>query len=779
MMPSPVDKSLYIFLGSEGVNWITQDCGKNIKAIDQGRPIHEFIFHPTEKNWVLASAWTKCDDPTQENCKTFKELFFSDNLCENWKLLTTYVVQFQWAYVDFSFTNFVPKERIIVSHEANAKGNQKLSGWSEKIQVSQSDDFFKTPAKVIVPKGNKFLITKGFFFVVQVSDEALQDVLLLVGPSKKNVYELNQVTLPNQRLREHSYTILDTTEGQVFLHINHEGQKSIYGTIYISDSSGAKYSMALPGNVRNYDGQCDFEKVQGVEGVYLANVYDKDQLKRVKNSLENSDSQIPQEKSTGKKTQPSPYKRDALKEDNVNAMLVDFKKTMISFNKGSMWNYLIAPNKDSNDKKIVCNDIDSCSLHLHSISNTRFGPFYSTENSLGIVIGTGNVGSHLANREDEINTYLSRDAGLSWFEIKKGSHIYEIGDHGSIIVIAPDQAATDVVFYSWNEGLTWQNLTISEDPVEITNIITEPSNKAEKFIIYGRSVGKSSKSTSKGVVIAIDFMNVHQRWCERPDKPDTDGSDYELWTPNGRISPQCLMGHKTTYVRRKRDAACFNNEEWDRWYYFEICQCTEEDWECDVGFSRKDNGPCTSENGTDTKIPPPPPETCNGYYDWSQGYRKIAGDTCKGGVNHDPIKIPCPGFSSLSRSNLFILIALFIIIVGLILANNSGALSRFKDMFGGGGAIKSGGGKAGRPGFKQLGKDNEGEEGASFNDLFFDNDHDDHSADPVDDKSLIDMTKKKEKKYTGGNALEMAKKNVPKLSQPGQDTNLMEFNPRS
>ena len=96
MIPSPVDKSLYIFLGTEGINWITTDCGKKIKAINHGRPIHEFIFHPTEKNWVLASAWTKCEDPNEENCKTYKELFFSEDLGDNWKLLANYVVQFQW-----------------------------------------------------------------------------------------------------------------------------------------------------------------------------------------------------------------------------------------------------------------------------------------------------------------------------------------------------------------------------------------------------------------------------------------------------------------------------------------------------------------------------------------------------------------------------------------------------------------------------------------------------------------------------------------------------------
>lgn len=103
-----------------------------------------------------------------------------------------------------------------------------------------------------------------------------------------------------------------------------------------------------------------------------------------------------------------------------------------------MWKNLIAPLKDSRGKKISCPD-DNCSLHLNSITNLRFGPFYSTEKAVGLIIGTGNVGYHLATRADEINTYLSRDGGLNWIEIAKGSHIYEIGDHGGLIILAPDQ----------------------------------------------------------------------------------------------------------------------------------------------------------------------------------------------------------------------------------------------------------------------------------------------------------------------------------------------------
>jgi len=59
-------------------------------------------------------------------------------------------------------------------------------------------------------------------------------------------------------------------------------------------------------------------------------------------------------------------------------------------------------------------------------------------------------------RPDEVNTYLSRDGGLHWDEIKKGSHIYEIGNNGGIIVMAENQHSTMEIFYSFDEGMTWE-----------------------------------------------------------------------------------------------------------------------------------------------------------------------------------------------------------------------------------------------------------------------------------------------------------------------------------
>ena len=52
--------------------------------------------------------------------------------------------------------------------------------------------------------------------------------------------------------------------------------------------------------------------------------------------------------------------------------------------------------------------------------------------------GTGCGWTVLSDKEDEVHTFFSRDAGLTWSMARAGSHIYEYGDHGAIILIADD-----------------------------------------------------------------------------------------------------------------------------------------------------------------------------------------------------------------------------------------------------------------------------------------------------------------------------------------------------
>ncbi len=48
---------------------------------------------------------------------------------------------------------------------------------------------------------------------------------------------------------------------------------------------------------------------------------------------------------------------------------------------------------------------------------------------------------------------------------------------------------------------------------------------------------------------------------------------------------KCLLGHKVTYTRRKREAACFNPQKLETAVTHDNCACTEEDFECDYGYA--------------------------------------------------------------------------------------------------------------------------------------------------------------------------------------------------
>ena len=79
------------------MNWVTEDCGANIRGLNSGKKIHEFQFHPLEKSWALAATWTDCNDVGEEPCKIYKELYMTKDLGQSWQFLKDYVYDFAWA----------------------------------------------------------------------------------------------------------------------------------------------------------------------------------------------------------------------------------------------------------------------------------------------------------------------------------------------------------------------------------------------------------------------------------------------------------------------------------------------------------------------------------------------------------------------------------------------------------------------------------------------------------------------------------------------------------
>jgi len=65
--------------------------------------------------------------------------------------------------------------------------------------------------------------------------------------------------------------------------------------------------------------------------------------------------------------------------------------------------------------------------------------FYSHKAAPGIVMATGNTGDYLDFAADITCTWLSHDGGATWQDVLNFPGIYEFGDHGGIILMAPHQ----------------------------------------------------------------------------------------------------------------------------------------------------------------------------------------------------------------------------------------------------------------------------------------------------------------------------------------------------
>jgi hypothetical protein len=86
-----------------------------------------------------------------------------------------------------------------------------------------------------------------------------------------------------------------------------------------------------------------------------------------------------------------------------------------------------------------------------------------------------------------VNTYLSNDGGHNWKELAKESHIYEISDHGGLIVMAKDQKSTNEVLYSWDQGDSWETINIGQS-IEIFNIVSDENSISTSFFVFGRDM---------------------------------------------------------------------------------------------------------------------------------------------------------------------------------------------------------------------------------------------------------------------------------------------------
>eukprot|EP00300_Choanocystis_sp_HF-7_P006259 c14588_g2_i1.p1 GENE.c14588_g2_i1~~c14588_g2_i1.p1 ORF type:complete len:820 (+),score=183.65 c14588_g2_i1:31-2490(+) len=611
MLISEANPDYVFFQGYGATHWVTRDAGETYETLSTGFQVKQVVLHPSEPEWLLASKWSVgCKNlETNQNCSV--EVHLSVDFGRTWSFLEAYVVQFSWG------RKHIPEEILMVRYE-NPKGNQRFGAWDKEADFFRSTDLWKTNSKLI-PHGNRYLLLGKYLFVAAVNPDKANEVQLVVAKEDSLIYEVGRLPF---ELREHSYTILDTSEGAVFLHVNHGEYNTPYGNVYLSDADGWRYSLTLRNNRRDLRGRCDLEKVKGLDGIYIANY------------VEN----------------PEFVDSWAEKEHVV---------TVMTFDKGGRWSKIKAPAQDSAGKETDCAYEDGCSLHLHGVTS-GWGPFYSTNSALGLLMATGNTGRFLdMTHGSSVNTYFSRDAGQSWFEVRKGSHIYEFGDHGALIAMAKNREQTSELLYTWNEGISWKSVALPA-ATDVENIITEPNSTAPSFVVYGTR-------GSVGVLIFVDFADLHVKQCEGIEAANRPQSSYELWSPTDGMS-KCLLGRQVQYTRRKRAEECFNGEEYERQTFVSNCPCSEENYECDWGFERQGlDGPCVSLKAVSTEMPKNCPPGAK--YTIPNGYRRVAGDTCDAstGLDRLPKTQWCPGLMAVSRSGWSVLVLMFVLAGALLL----------------------------------------------------------------------------------------------------------------
>lgn len=659
---SPADKNTVLITGSKGNHFVSTDAGENWRRLRQKSQVHTFIFHKTRATWALMSTWTQACDPKNKEelgddpgpCTHM--LYITKDMGRTFNLVASYVVQFSWGAAQHG-----QQDRIYFTHFRKKSGDQeKLALWSKGVDFAYTDDVGQKVTRLVY-RGNKFLLSSGFIFVAKLKDATAQTVTLMVSSDGGNNFKPAQ--LP-QELDEKSYTILDASEGAVMLHVNHgdkDGSFNNVGNVYISDADGVRFSLSLPNNVRGSSGDCEFDKMVSMEGTYMANFRDVEKSGEPGAADASAADKEDQTDETASETAVD--KRRSARSGKEESVV----RTVVTFDKGGVWSYLKPPKVDSTGKAIDC-PADRCWLHLHGVTNfNNYAPFYSIEQAVGLIMGTGNVGSYLRYETDQVNTYLSRDGGLSWAECHKGAYIYEFGDHGGLVLMANVLRKTKQVVFSWNEGQSWYDFDVSETPLEVDNIVTEPNATSTKFLMYGTR-GDS------GVVYHLDFDALGQPLCKGVWAADSVSSDYETWTPSdGKQGngDKCLLGRTVTYTRRKQTSECFNGEQFERPVTRKNCACTEADFECEMGFTRKVGADASECRMTDEGLAQVADKvalcTSSGFY-MATAYRKVVGDTCEGGYVPQQVAVPCPANSRLSDGARGVLgtVGTIVVIMGVV-----------------------------------------------------------------------------------------------------------------
>lgn len=451
------------------------------------------------------------------------------------------------------------------------------------VEVLASTNFFQDSINL----GGAMQIAQDRGFVIRADNGEDDSRELEISRDGIN---FNRARYPPQLPRSTARGVNILDNDQSLMIFETEGPKDDFGTILHSGKNGNEFTVVLEKVSRpnNKGGFIDFERLRSVEGVLLANV------------VANAD-------------------------EVKNSGAAPIVKSVISHSDGAKWDSI----KEQSGKE----------LQLHSFTDRLLvGEKPSTPIAIGIYIARGNIGDKLGNI-NEAKTYMTRDAGISWYEIAERPSLWAIGGYGGVIVLVDHGYPAEHLQYSLDEGLTWHRYSWGFRAT-IWSLETTPSGSGYAFLMMVIPEGQR-----KYRALSFNFASDGSALC-KVDK------DFEEWTPDHpQLKTTCMLGRVVKYIRRINGRDCYippffvDGETTPSEGRIEKnCACTRDDYECDYThqLDPKDNE-CKLVSGQ--KIPSKEDQCKNGAIAYKKitGYRKLAASSCEGEYLEEDRRYACPG----------------------------------------------------------------------------------------------------------------------------------------
>ncbi|KAJ0067047.1 hypothetical protein NL108_008949, partial [Boleophthalmus pectinirostris] len=523
---------------------ISSDEGASFEKYPINFNIVSLLFHPAQENWILAYSHDS-------------KLYSSMDFGKKWQFVHENVMpgRFYWAVMGLD------KEPDVVHLETRISKNRAQYVKCRAQRCSEAHRQYLFPGHVDT---NSMVVQDEYVFTQVTKSGRTSYFVSYMRESFK------QMKLPKYCLPKDMH-IISTDEKQVFAAVQEWNQNNTY-SLYISDSPGVYFTLSLE-NLRTSRGLAgnllvDFYKVEGINGMYLAN-------KLVDNQV----------------------------------------KTFITYNKGQTWALLPAPATDIAGNNLHC-ILPFCSLHLHlEMSENPYtsGPITSKKSVPGIIVATGNIGTELSTTN--LGMFITADAANSWRQIFDEEHnIWFLDNGGALLAVLHAAQPIRHLWISLDEGKKWDRHTFSLAPLYVDGVLMAPESENHIITFFGHFSYRSEWQ-----LIKIDYKGIFNRRC-------MDG-DYQTWHLQYKGEP-CVMGEKQIYMKRRPGNRCMLALDYSRIYSSEPCVCNSYDFECDYGWERQTDGKCSpafwfNPNGA--------AKSCSNSQSFlnSTGYRKVLSNNCK------------------------------------------------------------------------------------------------------------------------------------------------------